>query len=324
MTSRGRLTCSGTTFSSPGRDSSGSATASWTASCATWRIRPPPPTSGVRWKPLAARRPGDWAAHSIAARRNPGRSHRSATAARRRCSAASTCSTPAPKGGGSGDRCTASRRHGVGGGGAVGQGRRDDRDGHRPQRRRAAVGEQFDDHQRCFGAAQDDGDLRRAPRRSRSRGVVDVQRGRSVGHPRPGGGVAGGGACGTGSPRQRSAAARDGCGKRLGRTDSRHRRRGVRRRRRSADARLSPRRPAVRVRASHRGDDVRRHLQRAAAALHPADRLGRDQRQTRWRQRVGGHRHARLRRCANRFHARAALDAARLGAAHRRAARGAL
>ena len=107
------------------------------------------------------------------------------------------------------------------------------------QRRRAAVGEQFDDHQRCFGAAQDHGDLGGATRRSRPRGVADVQRGRSVGHPRPGGGVAGGGACGTGSPRQRAAAARDGCGKRLGRTDSRHRRGGLRRRRRSADARLS-------------------------------------------------------------------------------------
>ena len=39
-------------------------------------------------------------------------------------------------------------------------------------------------------------------------GVADVQRGRSVGHPRAGGGVAGGGAVGAGSPRQRSAAAR--------------------------------------------------------------------------------------------------------------------
>ena len=37
-----------------------------------------------------------------------------------------------------------------------------------------------------------------------------------------------------------------------------------------------------------------------------------------------GHRHTRLRRCANRFHARTAVDAAGLGAAHRRAARRAL
>ena len=203
----------------------------------------------------------------------------------------------------------------------LGQGRRDDRVGHRPRRRRAAVGEQFDDHQRCFGAAQDHGDLHRAPRRSRSRRVADVQRGRSVGHPRSGGGVAGGGAVGAGSAGQRSAAACDGCAERLGRTDSRNRRGGVRRRGRRIDARLSRIRPAVRICASHRGDDVRRHLQRAAAALHPADRFGRDQRQARRRQRVGRHQHARLRRCANRFHARAALDAARLGAALRRAAR---
>ena len=62
-----------------------------------------------------------------------------------------------------------------------------------------------------------------------------------------------------------------------------------------------------------RGDDVPGHLDRAAAALHPADRLGGDQRQTRRRQRVGGCQHARLRRCANRFDARAAVDAAGLG-----------
>ena len=63
------------------------------------------------------------------------------------------------------------------------------------------------------------------------------------------------------------------------------------------------------------------HLERAAAALHPADRLGGDQRQARRRQRVGRRRHARLRRRANRFHARGAVDAAGLGRAHRRAAR---
>ena len=51
---------------------------------------------------------------------------------------------------------------------------------------------------------------------------------------------------------------------------------------------------------------------------------GGDQRQTRRRQRLGGCRHARLRRCANGFAARAAVDAAGLGAAQRRAARRAL
>ena len=55
-------------------------------------------------------------------------------------------------------------------------------------------------------------------------GVADVQRGRSVGHSRAGGGVAGGGAVGAGSPRQRAAAARQRGAARLGRTDSGHRR----------------------------------------------------------------------------------------------------
>ena len=53
---------------------------------------------------------------------------------------------------------------------------------------------------------------------------LDVQRGRSVRHSRPGGRVAGGGAVGAGGQGQRSAAARDRCAKRLGRTDSRDRR----------------------------------------------------------------------------------------------------
>ncbi len=94
-TSRGRSTCSGTTFSSPGSGSSGFATDGSTGSCATSPTRRRPRTSGVRWRPSAGRRPGGSAARSTAARPSPARSPRSATAARRRCSAASTCSTPA-------------------------------------------------------------------------------------------------------------------------------------------------------------------------------------------------------------------------------------
>ena len=85
----------------------------------------------------------------------------------------------------------------------------------------------------------DHGDFDCAPRRQRARRVGEVQRGRPGGHRRPGGGVAGGGA----RRRRRPATARRCCPgrmpERLGRTDSRHRRRGVRRRRRSAGARVS-------------------------------------------------------------------------------------
>ena len=55
---------------------------------------------GMRWKPLAGRRPGGSAERSTAARRSRARWLRSATAARRRCSAASMCSTPVPRRGG--------------------------------------------------------------------------------------------------------------------------------------------------------------------------------------------------------------------------------
>ncbi len=55
-----------------------------------------------------------------------------------------------------------------------------------------------------------DGDLGGPARRSRTRGVVDVHRGRSGGDPRTGGGVAGSCARGAGSPRQRTAASRGG------------------------------------------------------------------------------------------------------------------
>ena len=92
----------------------------------------------------------------------------------------------------------------------------------------AAMGEQFDDHQRCFGAAQNDGDLGGAARRPRPCGIDDVERGRPDGDPGSGGGLAGCRAVGAGGARQCAAAARDGRGDRLGRPDSRHRCGGLR------------------------------------------------------------------------------------------------
>ena len=68
--------------------------AGWPGSCATSPTRPPPPTSGTRWRPSAGRRPTCSAARSTAARASPGRSPRSATAARRRSSAGCGSSTP--------------------------------------------------------------------------------------------------------------------------------------------------------------------------------------------------------------------------------------
>ena len=114
--------------------------------------------------------------------------------------------------------------------------------GHRSRRCVAAVGGQFDDHQRCFGAAQDHGDLGRArdgdhgARRLRARPARSTPR-----DPRPGRGIAGGRAVGARSPRQCAAAARAPTRhSRLGRTGARHRRarcsRGVGAR---ADARIS-------------------------------------------------------------------------------------
>ena len=82
--------------------------------------------------------------------------------------------------------------------------------------------------------------------------------------------------------------------------------------------------PVVRLCAPQCLDDVPGVVDGAAPALHPAHWCGGDQRQTRRRQRVGGYRHARFRRCANRSAARAAVDETRVGWAAGRAARGAL
>ena len=70
------------------------ATAGSPASCATSPTRRPPPTSGARWRPSAARRPSVLGGAFNCGKAQPGRSRRSATAARPRCSAASTSSTP--------------------------------------------------------------------------------------------------------------------------------------------------------------------------------------------------------------------------------------
>ena len=98
-------------------------------------------------------------------------------------------------------------------------------------------------------------------------------------------------------------------------------RRGVRRCRRLVEPGLPRHRSAVRLCAPQCFDDVPGVVDGTAPALHPAHRGGGDQRQTRRRQRLGGYRHARFRRCANGSAARGAVDAAGLGAAQRRAAR---
>ena len=108
---------------------------------------------------------------------------------------------------------------------------------------------------------------------------------------------------------------------RLGCSDAGHRPRGVRRRRPRAESRLPWQRPVVRLCPARAGDGVSGDIGRIAAPLHPAHRFGGDQRQTRRCQRVGGGGHARFRRCANGFAAGAAVDAAGLGRAQRRAAR---
>ena len=101
--------------------------------------------------------------------------------------------------------------------------------------------------------------------------------------------AAGVGARGT---RRRAAAERQHRAGRLGRADSGDRTRGVLRPRRSAGSRIPGHRPAVRLRAARAGDDVSGDVERTAAPLHPTDRLGGDQRQTRRRQRLGGRRNA--------------------------------
>ena len=101
-------------------------------------------------------------------------------------------------------------------------------------------------------------------------------------------GLAGGRRCRRRSPRRRAAA----------RAATAPRPTGTRRRRAPAP-RCSPtwpgslsrgfrrQRPAVRLRPSRAGDGVSGDLDGIAAPLHPADRFGGDQRQTRRRQRVG-------------------------------------
>ena len=80
-TSRGRSTCSGSTSSSPASGSTGSAAAASTVSSRTSPTRPPPRTSGARWRRSAARRRTCSAGRSTAARASPARSRRCRTAA---------------------------------------------------------------------------------------------------------------------------------------------------------------------------------------------------------------------------------------------------
>ena len=71
------------------------------------------------------------------------------------------------------------------------------------------------------------------------------------------------------------------------------------------------------------GHHLAGHVDRAAPAVRPADRVGRDQRQARRRQRLGGYQHQGLRGCANRVLLEDCRRAS-TGRAHRGAARGPL
>ena len=114
---------------------------------------------------------------------------------------------------------------------------------------------------------------------------------------------------------RRTGAARRRTARRLGRPGARDGCRRLRRRRRESWRRAFAARTGST--ASPGTNWTRRcgHLERSAAALHPADGLGRDQRQARRRQCVGRRQHPRLRRCTNRFHARGPVDAPGLGRA---------
>ncbi|OWG27551.1 hypothetical protein B9D06_00990 [Mycobacterium tuberculosis] len=108
----------------------------------------------------------------------------------------------------------------------------------------------------------------------------------------------------------------------MGCPGSGHRGRGFHRYRRLTEQGLPRGRPLVRLRAPQCVHDVSGIVDGSAPPLHPAHRGDRDQRQTRRRQRLGGDRHTRFRRGAHRSDARAAVDAAAVGATHRRAAAG--
>ena len=192
------------------------------------------------------------------------------------------------------DRRTRGRRAGARRSRPAGRSRRDDRVGHRPRRRGAAVGGQLDDHQRRVGEPRHHGDFDCAARRRGPRRLGEVRarwiprRSRiwwrrpsrpPTRRPRPG--------------TRRPAAGRDcpadwdapiagtGCEVFGGVAKSLARGFG------GADTLYGYARHIV-------GDDVRRDLGRAAAAIHAAHRFGGDQRQTCRRQRLGGRQHARF------------------------------
>ena len=93
-TSPGRSTCSATTSSSPASGSTGSRTAGSPARSATSPTRPPPRTSGARWRRSAARDLG--ARRCLQLRQGAARPGRGGQPRlpHRRCSATSTSSTP--------------------------------------------------------------------------------------------------------------------------------------------------------------------------------------------------------------------------------------
>ena len=233
----------------------------------TRRTRSPPPTSGARWMPSAARRPA--AGRRIQSER---RSLVEVAPVSDGCPSASSghqrAQHPCRRGALAviGQSRSSTWRHGGGTAGKADESIVLVTD--RSDAARAANGSMTTKAFRRAGTTV----ISIVRRVTAATSHRHVERGGPVGHPRSGGGLAGDGVR---HPRPGTAYhRRPGLIRRsIGTYRLPARGRGVRRRRQRVDSCLSRIRPAVRVRAAHPGDDIRRHFRRVRRALHRADRL---------------------------------------------------